>query len=134
MGFRVFRVDSSNLRDVRRSPGEVDQASLFGDVDTVKEGRSGEDLLFQVLPRFRIPLSARVESRVVGGADVFVVDGGRLVACFADRVPLEAVEGIARLRPLYAVFRDGSFRDDAATSNLEETFRTFSPDTVRMII
>ena len=134
VGFRVFRVDSSNLRDVRRAPGEVDQGALFGDVDTLKESRSGLDLLFQVLPRFRIPLSARVEERDFAGLESFVVDGGKLVACFGGRVSTEAIEQVARLEPGYAVFRDSLLDGDSAAANPEELFRTFSPDTIRMTI
>jgi adenine-specific DNA-methyltransferase len=134
VGFRVFRIDSSNFRETYREPGEVDQSSIFEFVDNLKDDRTAEDLLFQVLPKFRIPYSAKVEERQVCGKRVFDVNGGQLVACFDDEVGADAIEAIAKERPLYAVFRDSSLADDATEANFEELFKTYSPDTIRRVI
>ena len=134
LGFRVLRIDSSNFRDTRVEPGEQDQAQLFDLVDNLKEDRTPEDLLFQVLPAFRIPYSAQVETFDAAGATCFNVNEGQLVACFDANVSTEAIEQVARMRPLYAVFRDASLADDATAANFEELFRTYSPDTVRRVI
>ena len=134
LGFRVLRIDSSNFRDTRVEPGEQDQAQLFDLVDNLKEDRTPEDLLFQVLPAFRIPYSAQVETFDAAGSTCFDVNEGQLVACFDADVSTKAIEQVARMRPLYAVFRDASLADDAAAANFEELFRTYSPDTVRRVI
>lgn len=134
IGFRVFRVDSSNFRDTYREPGEVEQSQLDLYVDNLKEDRTAEDLLFQVLPKFRIPYSAKIEEREVCGKRVFDVEDGQLVACFDEEVGADAIESIAKERPLYAVFRDSSLADDATEANFEELFKTYSPDTIRRVI
>ncbi len=134
IGFRVFRVDSSNFRDTYEEPGDVDQSQLSLYVDNLKEGRTPEDLLFQVLPKFRIPYSAKVEKRDVCGKEVFLVEDGQLVACFDAEVGVGTIEEIAKAKPLYAVFRDASLADDATEANFEELFKTYSPDTIRRVI
>lgn len=134
LGFRVLRIDSSNFRDTRAEPGEQTQQMLLGLVDNLKEDRTPEDLLFQVLPAFRIPYSAQVETFDAAGAACFNVNEGLLVACFDAQVSCEAIEQVARMKPVYAVFRDASLADDATAANFEELFRTFSPDTVRRVI
>lgn len=134
VGFRVLRIDSSNFRDTFMEPGAQSQASLFDLVDNLKEDRTPEDLLFQVLPSFRIPYSARIEEFDVDGATCFNVNDGQLVACFDTEVGTNVIERIAQMRPIYAVFRDASLADDSAAANFEELFRTYSPDTVRRVI
>ena len=134
VGFRVFKIDSSNFRDTYREPGDVEQSQLGFYVDNLKGDRTAEDLLFQVLPKFRIPYSAKVEERVVCGKRVFDVNGGQLVACFDEEVGADAIEEIAKEQPLYAVFRDSSLADDATEANFEELFKTYSPDTIRRVI
>lgn len=134
IGFRVLRIDSSSFRNTYVEPGEQTQESLFGYIDNVKDDRTPEDLLFQVLPAFRIPYSARIEEVDLGGVRCFDVNGGQLIACFDVQVNTEAIEKIARRRPLYAVFRDASLADDSTAANFEELFRTYSPDTVRQVI
>ena len=134
LGFRVLRIDSSNFRDTRAEPGEQTQQMLLGLVDNLKEDRTPEDLLFQVLPAFRIPYSAQVETFDAAGAACFNVNEGLLVACFDAQVSCKAIEQVARMKPVYAVFRDASLADDATAANFEELFRTFSPDTVRRVI
>lgn len=134
IGFRVLRIDSSNMKDTYFTPDETSQASLFDMADNVKEGRTDLDLLFEVLPKFRIPYSARIEEREVCGKKCFFVDGVKLVACFDVGVGVDTIEELAKARPLYAVMRDASMADDATQANFEELFRTYSPDTVRRVI
>ena len=134
IGFRVLRIDSSNMEDTYRTPDETDQMDLLSLADNVKLDRTPEDLLFEVLPKFRIPYSARIERRELGGRECFLVDGNRLVACFDTEVGTETIEEMAKLEPDYAVMRDASMRDDATQANFEELFKTYSPDTVRRVI
>ena len=134
IGFRVFSIDSSNFLDTYSEPGEQTQVSLLSLVDNLKEDRTSEDLLFQVLPAFRIPYSAHVEKMDVAGATCFNVNDGQLVACFDTEVSTVAIEKIAQLKPIYAVFRDASFASDSDAANFEELFKTYSPDTVRRVI
>jgi adenine-specific DNA-methyltransferase len=134
IGFRVLRIDSSNIEDTYRTSGETDQMDLLSLADNVKLDRTPEDLLFEVLPKFRISYSARIEKRSLGGRECFLVDGNRLVACFDTEVGTDTIEEMARLKPDYAVMRDASMRDDATQANFEELFKTYSPDTVRRVI
>ena len=134
IGFRVLRIDSSNMEDTYRTPGDTSQMDLLSLADNVKFDRSAEDLLFEVLPKFRIPYSAKIEKRSLGGRECFLVDGNRLVACFDTEVGTDTIEEMARLEPDYAVMRDASMRDDATQANFEELFKTYSPDTVRRVI
>lgn len=134
LGFRVLRIDSSNMKDSYLKPGETAQASLFDQVDNVKEGRTDLDLLFEVLPKFRIPYSAKIEERVLAGKKVFFVDDSRLAACFDANVGTETIEEIAKAKPWIAVMRDASMADDATQANFAELFRTYSPDTHTAVI
>ena len=134
LGFRVLRIDSSNMKDSYLRPGETAQASLFDQVDNVKKGRTDLDLLFEVLPKFRIPYSAKIEERVLAGKKVFFVDDNRLAACFDASVGTEAIEEMAQAKPWIAVMRDASMADDATQANFAELFRTYSPDTHTAVI
>ena len=134
LGFRVLRIDSSNMKDSYLTPDETQQQSLFDYADNVKEGRTDFDLLFEVLPKFRIPYSAKIEERMLGGKKVFFVDGDRLAACFDANVGVETIEEMAKAKPWIAVMRDASMADDATQANFEELFRTYSPDTVAQVI
>ncbi|MBB3171021.1 site-specific DNA-methyltransferase [Parvibacter caecicola] len=134
IGFRVLRIDSSNFKDTHLTPGQADQASLLDAIDNVKNGRTAEDILFQVLPAFRIPYSAHIEKLDINGKKVFDVNHGQLLACFDADVTNDIIEEIARRKPSYAVMRDLSFKDDSAAANFEELFKTFSPDTIRRVI
>lgn len=134
LGFRVLRIDSSNFKDFYLTPGEISQESLFDFADNVKEGRSGLDLLFEVLPKLGIPYSAKIEERVLADKKVFFVDGDKLAACFDANVGSDTIEEMAKAKPWYAVIRDSSMADDATHANYEELFRTYSPDTVPQVI
>ena len=134
MGFRVLRIASSNFKDTYLTPEQTEQASLFDMVDNVKEGRTDLDLLFEVLPEFGIPYSAKIEERTLAGKKVFFVDGDRLAACFDANVGVDTIEEMAKAKPWYAVIRDSSMADDATHANYEELFRTYSPDTNPRVI
>lgn len=134
IGFRVLRVDESCLKDEYAAPDQYDQAQLDLFADNAAEGAAPLDLLFQVLPAFRTEYSAKIFERVLGGKTCFDVNDGQLIACFDEDVDTAALEAIAKERPLYAVFRDACFSNDAAVANLEELFKTFSPDTIRKVI
>lgn len=134
LGFRVLRIDSSNFKDFYLTPGETSQESLFDFADNVKEGRSDLDLLFEVLPKFGIPYSAKIEERMLAGKKVYFVDGDKLAACFDANVGSDTIEEMAKAKPWYAVIRDSSMADDATHANYEELFRIYSPDTVPQVI
>ncbi len=134
VGFRVLRIDDSCLKDEYVSPSQSVQLLLDELVDNIEEGASDLDLLFQVLPAFRIPYSAKISRRELVGKTILDVNDGQLIACFAENVTTQVLEAIAREKPLYAVFRDSSFAGDSAVTNLEELFKTFSPDTIRKVI
>ena len=134
VGFRVLRIDSSNFTDTYATPDGYAQDQLHLFEDNVKPDRSDLDLLFQVLPTLRIPYSATIEEIEVCGKRAFDVNHGQLVACFDVEVGADCIEQIAKMRPIYAVFRDASMADDATEANFEELFKTFSPDTVRKVI
>lgn len=134
IGFRVLRIDTSNFKDTYSTPDVTDQGSLLDMIDNVKEGRTAEDILFQVLPAFRIPYSAHIETLDIYGKKVFDVNCGQLLACFDADVTNDVIEEMARRKPSYAVMRDLSFKDDSASANFEELFKTFSPDTIRRVI
>lgn len=134
VGFRVLNIDSSNFRNTFAEPNEQNQATLYDFIDNLKEDRTPEDLLFQVLPSFRIPYSAHIEEFEIDGVKCFNVNDGQLIACFDTEVGTSVIEKIAQERPIYAVFRDASLTDDSAAANFEELFKTYSPDTIRRVI
>ncbi len=134
LGFRVLAVGDSVIKDEYAEPGQYEQASLDLFANNAVEGATDLDLLFQVLPAFRIPYSASIAERTLGGKRVLDVNEGQLIACFDTGVGVEAIEAIAKERPLYAVFRDACFAGDSDVANLEELFKTFSPDTIRKVI
>lgn len=134
IGFRVLRVDESCLKDEYAAPEQYEQAALDLFADNAAANATPLDLLFQVLPAFRIEYSAKIAEREIGGKACFDVNDGQLIACFDEDVDTVALEAIAKERPLYAVFRDACFSNDAAVANLEELFKTFSPDTIRKVI
>jgi adenine-specific DNA-methyltransferase len=128
-GFRVFRVDSSNMKDVWYAPDEFRQADLTDFASNIKEDRTGEDLLVQVMLELGLDLSLPMETKRAGGRIVHAVGGNELVACFDEDVPETAIREMAAMRPRLAVFRDAGFRDDAARINVGELFKTLSPGT-----
>lgn len=128
-GFRVFRVDSSNMKDVLHAPDRIRQKDLLRLESNIKEGRTGDDLLIQVMLELGMDLSLPMEEKLVDGIPVHRVAGGSLIACFERDVPECVVERIAAWKPERAVFRDSGFSDDAARVNMEAIFRMLSPGT-----
>ncbi|HBQ28928.1 MAG TPA: site-specific DNA-methyltransferase [Desulfotomaculum sp.] len=133
-GFRVFKVDSSNMKDVYYRPDELLQQDLFGMVSNIKEDRTGEDLLIQIMLEWGLELSLPMEKRNILGKEVRFVAGNSLVACFDEGVSEGLVREIAKKKPLRVVFRDSSFAGDAARINVEELFKMLSPTTEIKVI
>lgn len=133
-GFRVFKADSSNMKDVYYRPEELTQQQLIETVSNIKEDRTGEDLLVHVMLEWGLELSLPMEKRDVLGKEVHFVAGNSLVACFDEGVSEELVREIAKEKPLRVVFRDSSFVDDAARINVEELFKMLSPTTEIKVI
>lgn len=134
VGFRVLKLDSSNMKDVFYRPGDFNQDMLSMLESNIKEDRSALDLLFQVMLELGKPLSAKIEEKVIAGKHVFIVDENDLIACFDENITEEVVKTIAQIKPLYAVFRDNSFANDAVAANLDQIFATYSPNTTRKVL
>ena len=132
IGFRVLKLDSSNMEEVYYTPQEFTMQSLFS--ENVKADRTGEDLLFQVMLDLGIELSAKIETRQIAGKTVHLVDDNYLVACFDRDVTEAAIKEIAQLHPVYFVMRDASAANDNVIDNFEQIFRHYSPDTNCRII
>lgn len=133
-GFRVLKLDSTNMQDIYYSPKDISQADLFSQVDNVKPDRTGEDLLFQVMLELGATLDSKIETTMVAGKTIYNVAEGYLVACFDPDVTDEVVKAIAQMQPAYAVLRDTSMKDDSTATNFEQIFKTYSPDTVTKIL
>jgi adenine-specific DNA-methyltransferase len=131
IGFRVLKLDSTNMKDVYYTPDEYAQMnfSFDGLADNIKEDRSPEDLLFQVMLDLGIPLS----SKITQDGDVYYVNDNYLIASF-KRVDTALITEIAKQKPYYAVFRDSSFASDSAMVNFEQVFNTYSPNTIRRVL
>lgn len=134
IGFRVLKLDSSNMEDVFYTPENFNENNLFNMVDNVKPDRTPLDLLFQVMPELNIELSAKIEEKEVNGKKVFFVDGGYLIATFDTDVNESTVTEIAKMKPQYFVMRDASAANDNVLDNFEQIFRHYSPDTIRKIL
>ena len=133
-GFRVLKLDSTNMQDIYYSPKDISQADLFSQVDNVKPDRTGEDLLFQVMLELGATLDSKIETTTVAGKTIYNVAEGYLVACFEPDVTDDVVKSIAQMQPAYAVLRDTSMKDDSTATNFEQIFKTYSPDTVTKIL
>ena len=130
-GFRCFKVDSSNMKDVYYKPADMKQNQMDLFADNIKEDRTPEDLLIQVMLDLGVLLSSKIEETEIAGKKVFSVENGYLIACFDENVTEEVVTAIAKQHPYYAVFRDSSMADDSVAANFEQIFMTYSPQTVR---
>ena len=133
-GFRVLKLDSTNMQDIYYSPKDISQADLFSQIDNVKPDRTGEDLLFQVMLELGATLDSKIERTTVAGKTIYNVAEGYLVAYFDPDVTDEVVKAIAQMQPAYAVLRDTSMKDDSTATNFEQIFKTYSPDTVTRIL
>lgn len=134
IGFRVLKLDSSNMKDVYYKPEDYSQGFLESLENNIKVDRTPLDLLFQVMLELGKPLSARIEEKDIAGKHVFVVDGNDLIACFDSDITEDVVKTIAQLKPLYAVFRDSGLSSDSVGANFDQIFATYSPNTTRKVL
>ena len=128
-GFRVFKLDDSNMKDVYYAPANYDQSMLATLESNIKEDRTDLDLLFGCLLEWGLPLSMPYTSEQIDGCTVHTYNDGDLIACFDENIPAEVVKTIARRQPLRAVFRDSSFNGSPAKINVTEVFKLLAPDT-----
>ena len=133
-GFRVLKVDSTNMKDVYYSPSQYNQQMLLDLESNIKDDRTDIDLLYGVLLNWGVPLSLPHNTEKIGGKDVHFVNDTDLVACFEENVPEEVIREIARRKPLRVVFRDSSFRNSPDKINVTEIFKTLSPETTIKVI
>ncbi len=133
-GFRVFKCDSSNMKDIYYTPSETQQSLFDTYADNIKEDRTPEDLLFQVMLDLGVLLSSKIEETTIAGKQVFNVADGFLIACFDKDVTEETVKAVAEKKPYYAVFRDSSMANDSVATNFDQIFASISPETVRKVL
>lgn len=134
IGFRVLKLDSTNMKDVYYNPADY-ELNLFDTLaDNIKEDRTPEDLLFQVMLDLGVLLSSKIEESTIGGKKVFNVADGFLYACFDENVTEDVITEIAKKNPYYFVMRDSSMANDSVATNFEQIFTTYSPDTVRKVL
>ena len=134
IGFRDLKLDSSCMKDIYYSPNKTTQDLLTQFEDNIKEDRTPEDLLFQVMLDMGVMLSSEIETLEINGKKVFNVNNGDLVCCFDKNINDDVVTAIAKMQPLYAVFRDASMSTDSVAVNFDQIFETYSPTTTRKII
>ena len=134
IGFRVLRLDSSNMLDVYYNPAALQQNFVDDVTNNIKPDRSPEDLLFQVMLELGVLPSSPIAETVIGGRRVFDVAEGFLLACFDEGVTSETVTAIAKRQPYYAVFRDSGMQNDSVATNFDQIFETYSPSTVRKVL
>lgn len=130
IGFRVLKCDTSNMKEVYYNPAEY-EASLE---DNIKEDRTPEDLLFQVMLDLGVLLSSKIKETTIAGKKVFNVEDNYLIACFDSDVTEETITAIAKQKPYYFVMRDSSMASDSVATNFDQIFATYSPDTVRKVL
>ena len=134
IGFRVFKLDSSNMKDVYYKSSDYAQDLLSNLESNIKEDRTPLDLLFQVMLELGKPLSAKIEENEIADKKVFVVDDNDLIACFDENITEDVVKAIAQKKPLYAVFRDSGLSSDSVGANFDQIFATYSPTTTRKVL
>lgn len=134
IGFRVLKCDSSNMKDVYYNPAEYEPSFFSKLEDNIKEDRTPEDLLFQVMLDLGVLLSSKIKETTIAGKKVFNVEDNYLIACFDDNVTEEAITEIAKQKPYYFVMRDSSMANDSVATNFEQIFAAYSPDTVRKVL
>lgn len=133
-GFRVLKCDSSNMKNVYYNPAEYEPSLFTSLEDNIKEDRTPEDLLFQVMLDLGVLLSSKIEETTIAGKKVFNVEDNYLIACFDDNVTEEVITEIAKQKPYYFVMRDSSMATDSVATNFEQIFAAYSPDTVRKVL
>lgn len=133
-GFRVLKLSDSNMLDVYYTPAELKQEELALVMDNVKNGRTPEDLLFQVMLELGSTLDSPIQTKNIAGKTIYSVADDYLVACFDYQVNDDVVKAIAQMHPQYAVLRDSSLADDSTATNFEQIFKTYSPSTTTKIL
>lgn len=134
IGFRVLKCDTSNMKDVYYNPAEY-EVNMFSRLeDNIKEDRTPEDLLFQVMLDLGVLLSSKIEETTIAGKKVFNVEDNYLIACFDSDVSEETIKAIAKQKPYYFVMRDSSMASDSVATNFDQIFATYSPETVRKVL
>ena len=133
-GFRVLKLDTTNMKDVYYNPADYELTLFDTLADNIKEDRTPEDLLFQVMLDLGVLLSSSIEESNIGGKKVFNVADGFLYACFDENVTEDVITEIAKKNPYYFVMRDSSMANDSVATNFEQIFATYSPDTVRKVL
>lgn len=133
-GFRVLKCDISNMKEVYYNPAEYEPSLFTRLEDNIKEDRTPEDLLFQVMLDLGVLLSSKIEETTIAEKRVFNVEDNYLIACFDDNVTEEAITEIAKQKPYYFVMRDSSMANDSVATNFEQIFAAYSPDTVRKVL
>ncbi|MCM3768138.1 site-specific DNA-methyltransferase [Neobacillus niacini] len=134
LGFRVLKLDSTNMQDVYYTPSEFRQGDLFTLEENIKPDRTPEDLLFQVMLDLGVLLSSQIEETSIKDKKVFDVANGYLLACFDTDITSEVISEIAKKQPYYAAFRDSSMANDSVATNFEQIFETYSPTTIRKVL
>jgi adenine-specific DNA-methyltransferase len=134
IGFRVLKCDSSNMKDVYYSPSEYTPSLFSSLTDNIKEDRTPEDLLFQVMLDLGVLLSSKIEETTVAGKKVFSVADGYLIACFDEDITDETIKEIAQKKPYYFVMRDGGYASDSVATNFDQIFAAYSPSTIRKVL
>ena len=134
IGFRVLKLDSSNMKDVYYTPADYEISMFDTLADNIKEDRTPEDLLFQVMLDLGVLLSSKIEETTIAGKKVFNVADGFLMACFDENVSDETITAVAKQKPYYFVMRDSSLASDSVATNFDQIFATYSPDTVRKVL
>ena len=134
IGFRVLKLDSTNMKDVYYSPADYEMSMFDTLADNIKEDRTPEDLLFQVMLDLGVLLSSKIEESTIADKKVFNVADGFLMACFDENVSEETITAIAKQKPYYFVMRDSSMASDSVATNFDQIFATYSPDTVRKVL
>lgn len=133
-GFRVFKVDSTNMKEVYYKPSDYKQMNIAQYADNIKEDRTSEDLLFQAMLDLGILLSSKIEETEIAGKKIFSVADNYLIACFDSNITEQTVTEIAKQHPSYAVFRDSGMATDSVATNFEQIFETYSPKTQRKVL
>ena len=131
-GFRVLKLDSSNMQDVYYRPEESSASTLFE--DNIKPNRTPEDLLFQVMLECNLPLSAKIETKMIAGKEVFSVNNGYLIACFDTCVDEDVIKDVAKMKPYYFIMRDSSLSSDNVADNFDQIFQVYSKETIRRVL
>ena len=134
IGFRVLKCDSSNMKNVYYNPAEYEPSLFTSLEDNIKEDRTSEDLLFQVMLDLGVLLSSKIEETTIAGKKVFNVEENYLIACFDKNIDEEVITAIAKQKPYYFVMRDSSMANDSVATNFEQIFATYSPNTVRKVL